>query len=271
MSLLGRIPAESALAGVAHRALMLAWSARVARRRGRSARALARALRSTGLGRFPPEERAWIARIEARRGRVASQGASAYLPAPVPGADPIPDQAAEYLASSSEPWSLPALWGGLIVRLVRELAPRSCLELGTGYGISALYAGAALRLNGVGAMTSVDSEPRLIRVATQGLSELGLDTVVRVSPGEIAQALDPVLAAVAPIDWALIDAEHNEPATVGHFESLLGGLAEGAVVLIDDIDLSAEMNRAWQRIKDQERVDLAVDLQRLGVVLISGH
>ena len=42
------------------------------------------------------------------------------------------------------------------MRLVRELRPHSCLELGTGVGVSAGYQAAAMELNGVGRLLTLD-------------------------------------------------------------------------------------------------------------------
>src|SRR5262245_40880161 len=46
--------------------------------------------------------------------------------------------------------------GEELYRFIRAHRPRSCLELGVGHGVSALYIGAALEANGVGTLTTVD-------------------------------------------------------------------------------------------------------------------
>lgn len=268
MKRLGSFATGSRSEEAVHRLVMAASSVRLVGRRDRSARALARALRTGALSRFHRDERAWITRIEERRERVASQGASHYLGPSAPVAGTEADPAAAYLATWSRAWSVPTLWGDLLLALIRQLAPRSCLELGTGYGISALYVGAALELNGGGTLTTLDREPRLIPIAEQGISELGLDGMIDVRGGAIEQTLAGALADTGPIDFALIDAEHTERATVDHFERLVPGLAAGAVVLIDDIHLSEGMTRAWMRIAAHNRVSIALDLRRLGIAMV---
>ena len=267
MSLTRRLSADSRLVDPATRALMLAASARLARRRERGAAALCRALAATALGRASAAERDSIARIEARRRRVASRDASHYGDGAAGNGGGRLDAAAGYLSEWSEPWSIPRLWGGFLLRLVRRLAPGSFVELGTGYGTSGLYVGEALRLNGRGALTTVDREPRLRPVAEEGFRELGLAELVTMITAEVDPSLGGELAGAAPIECALIDAEHTERATVAHFELLVPFLAEGAIVLVDDVHLSEEMNRAWRRIAAHERVAEAVDLNRLGVAL----
>jgi predicted O-methyltransferase YrrM len=268
MSLAGRLPAESRLLGPANRALMLAAAARLARRRERGATALRRALIATALGRATAAERDSIARVDERRRRVASRDASHYRDAAARDGDRRQDAAAGYLSEWSEPWSIPRLWGEFLLRLVRRLAPASFLELGTGYGTSGLYVGEALRLNGRGALTTVDRERRLRPVAEEGFRELGLAALVTMISAEIDESLGGELAEAAPIECALIDAEHTEPATVAHFELLLPFLAAGAIVLVDDVHLSEEMNRAWRRIAAYQQIAAAVDLHRLGAALL---
>ena len=56
------------------------------------------------------------------------------------------------------------------MRIVRELSPRACLELGAGYGISAAYQGAALELNGSGTLTTMERIEALGEIVTQGRS-----------------------------------------------------------------------------------------------------
>ena len=264
MSLLGRLRPDSGPERAATRAVMLARAARLPRSGAPTYAALRRALVTAALGRLPAEERAWISRIHARRAEVAAQDAREYA-ASAGGGEA--DEIAGYLASSAEPWSVPALWGELMLRLVRELAPGSCLELGTGFGASALYVAAALELNGSGRLVTLDREERLRPVASRGFTGLGLADRIEQVTGEIDVTIHGALAGAAPVDWALVDAEHTEAATVAHFRALRTGLAPHAVVLVDDINLSAGMRRAWEEIRGDDSVAVALDLHRLGVVV----
>ncbi len=154
------------------------------------------------------------------------------------------------------------------MRLLRELAPQSCLELGTGLGISAAYQGAALRLNGTGRLITLDGSPQWAAIAEDGLESLGLEHVA-VAVGPIADTLADVLRDAAPLDYALVDAEHTEEATVGYFESIVAHMSPQAVMVFDDISWSRELRRAWRRIAHDERVSAAFALGRMGVAVIS--
>jgi predicted O-methyltransferase YrrM len=256
------------------RVSMVSRLPRLAARRDPTSRALVRALRTTALGPIPAEEREWIGRIEARRQELAQEQnavppafdrgsmgdagePSAAIEAPVP------------IRGISALFSIPAAWGVLQMRLVRELAPKSCLELGAGVGLSAAYQAAALELNGAGTLTTLEGAHAWGAVAEQGLAALGLAGRGEVRLGAIDDTLPEVARRIAPIEYAFLDADHSERATCEHFDAILPHLAPGAVVLLDDITLSRGMRRAWKTVSGRERVWARLDLGRMGVVAVS--
>jgi predicted O-methyltransferase YrrM len=236
--------------------------------RGEAADTVARALRDGAAGRMPAAERAWVQRIEGRRAEIPFEMVEAGLD------DAGPDAGgAQRLAAAWETcrWtSLPPVWGRFLFRLVAELGPRSCLELGTGLGLSALYQGAALELRGTGELATMDTHPAA-RIAERGFERLGLERRVRLEFGEIDETLDELLGRIGPVDYALLDADHSEEATLRHFEAVLPHLSGGAVVLLDDITQTDEMRRAWAAIASNERVAVAAGLRRMGMVVLSEH
>ena len=249
MRAMARIPPSSALVGPTYRVLMAAALPRLAARRDRASRALFRALWTTALGRIPREEREWIGRIEARRAELTSADASPFVR-----------------------WmSIAPVWGRFLMRTVREVAPRSCLELGTAFGISAAYQAAALELNGAGTLTTVERNEGLGGIAEEGFSRLGLSRRVELRLESLPDSLASVLEPMPPIDYAFLDADHTESATVAHFATLLPHLREGAIVVFDDINWSDGMWRAWKSIAANERVSTVLKLRRVGIIVVAGH
>lgn len=163
---------------------------------------------------------------------------------------------------------MPRIWGRLLLRLMVELRPSTCLELGAGFGVSGLYQAAGLALNGHGRLHTLDREPTLIPIAREGFTELGLEHWIEFTVGPIGETLPRVAAAAAPIDYALIDAEHSEEATVFNFDTLRPHLAPGAIVAIDDILSTGEMQRAWETIRARPGNALTMNLRRLGIVCV---
>jgi predicted O-methyltransferase YrrM len=229
-------------------------SRRARRAGGAGGEALARALGTAGRNGFGPDERAWIDRVEARRREIPEAATDA-----------------EDIRNACPYWSIPRVWGRLLFALVRELRPASCLEMGIGFGMSAAYQGAALELNGAGSLTCLDREETLAALASETFETLGLQDRVALRMGAIGETLPSAAAEAAPIDYAYIDAEHTEAATVENFERILPHLAPGAVVVVDDIRVDAGMRRAWERIRSDPGSALALDLRRVGIVVAAGR
>ncbi len=238
--------------------------------RRRPSSAIARAVATTVSGRIPPRERSWIGAVESWREELASRQdptRAGFAPQPgglAPWATALDHTMPVYVAAAF--YSIPALWGRFLMRLVSELAPRSCIELGTGLGISAAYQGAALELGGGGSLITLDAAESWGEIARMGFSTLGLSSRIEPRLGDIGDTLEEVLKDAAPVDYAYVDAEHLEAPTLAHFEAMLPHLRDGAVVVFDDIGLSAEMRRAWREIKRHPRVSIAIGLGRMGVV-----
>jgi hypothetical protein len=73
---------------------------------------------------------------------------------------------------------------------------------------------------------------RWAAVAEEGLSSLGLGRV-EFSVGPIAGKLPDALERSAPVDYAFVDAEHTEEATVGYFESIVPHMSpQGVMVFV---------------------------------------
>ena len=241
------------------------------------ARALARALWSTAFDRVPPEERAWIERIEERRGVLADSsgveiranltaGSAEGSEWATPFEDAIP------LGGASMFMSIPALWGRFLLRVVRELAPRCALELGTAFGISTAFQAAALELNGEGTITTIDAAHDWGVVAERGFVELGLQARVDRRLGQIEDVLGEVLeSAAGRLDFAFVDAEHQGPPTLRYFEQMLPHLSERAVVVFDDIAFNRHMYSAWRTIKRHPGVGIGVNIGRMGLVTLASR
>lgn len=254
------------------RAAMLARLPLLARKRDARSTALAHAVRGAALNRLRPDEREWAVRVEARRSALAADASMVR-----PGFEAQPATDGVGFRDGGEPapiWGIAELfsisrtWGEFLLRLVRELAPRSSIELGTALGLSTAYQAAALELNDSGTLTTFEGAKAWAAVAEQGLRGLGLSDHASVEVGAIEQTLPPFLARSDAIDYAYLDADHTEEATVKHFDAILPHMAPGAVAVLDDIAFSTAMARAWHAIRSRDRVSTSLALGRMGVVTI---
>jgi predicted O-methyltransferase YrrM len=254
------------------RAAMAGRLPRVAGRRDPRLRALARVLGKVALERLRPDEREWVDRVEAMRRNLAADVTTVRPEFKGdPGSTPpgfLSDEEPIPIAGIAAFFSIPRWWGGFLLSLVRELAPRRCLELGTGLGTSTAYQAAALELNGSGTLTTLEGARAWAVVAEQGLSTLGLADRTTVEMGAIDETLTETLARIGPIDYAYLDADHSEQATVRHFDMILPHIAPGGVAVLDDISFSWEMWCAWNTVGERDRVSTALALGRMGVVAV---
>lgn len=261
----GDRPPGGSVDAAGYRTLMLVASLRLAGAGDRGSRAVRRALRSAALGLADRAERAWVRRIDSYRPRLAADAVAAV---PDPLGRPDSERVAE--AGEAVRWmSMPPVLGRLCTRLVRELEPGSCLELGTGFGVSAAYQAAALELNGAGALTSLDIDG-MANLAEAGLSALGLSHRVELVRGPIEETIADAVERSTPIDLAVLDADHTEHGTLGAFEAVVPGLAADAVVVVDDINWTDQMRAAWSSLRADRRVRTAVGLRRLGILVVDG-
>ena len=214
-----------------------------------------------GLG-IDAREAEWIDRIEQRRAEFGARTTPVVIEAQ-PGW-PRRELAPRFSASVA---SIHRPWGIFLLRLTRELRPRSSVELGAAIGISAAYQGAALELNGEGLLRTIEGAPPLAELARETLTGLAIGRV-EVTEGRFDDVLDQVMANAAPIDFVYMDAGKGREQNVLQFEQLLPHLAPGAAFVMDDIHWSREMRGAWDEIRAHERVGLSVDLWRLGACLM---
>lgn len=158
-------------------------------------------------------------------------------------------------------------YGRLLYKLVRDYRPQRCLELGTCLGISTAFIASALSQNGKGQMVTLEGSSSRSAYAEQVLSALKLSEIKFIT-GPFNQTLDPLLEDYQDVDFCYIDGHHDGDATIHYFEKISAVLSDGAIVVVDDITWSEDMNRAWNTIRKKEEVALTVDTYMMGICII---
>lgn len=155
--------------------------------------------------------------------------------------------------------------GSLLYRIALTYQPDACLELGTNLGFSTLY-------QAMGApesrFISIEGASNLAKIAASQLPIFGAPQV-EIIHGDFMDVLQN------RIDWAnfspahvLLDGNHREEATIAYFEYLLPKVKDGAMILLDDINWSPGMQRAWKHICKHKEVSVSMDLWHLGICAI---
>lgn len=155
-------------------------------------------------------------------------------------------------------------WCVLLFELVRKLRPATSVELGTGLGISSAYQGAALELNERGRLVTLEAVEGHVAIARESFKRLGLGRV-DARHGRFEDLLSRVMSDHAPVNLVFVDGNHTQEATLRYAETIKPFLAEGAVVIYDDISFSDEMERAWETLAGDADIGVAIDFGPLGL------
>ena len=223
---------------------------------------IARAIQRTLDQRLEAGEANWTEEIEALRTELGASTAPVD-PAAAAGSGGGSGSIGELCRTSSKtrPWAL------LLFHIIREHRPERCIELGACLGITAAYQAAAIALNQRGALVTLEGSGARAALADRNLRRLGLDRV-RVVTGRFQATLAPVLEESGGVDYAFIDGHHDEAATLAYFDQIAAKAAPGAIVVLDDIDWSPGMRRAWETLRARDVVAASVDLFLMGVCVL---
>lgn len=162
--------------------------------------------------------------------------------------------------------------GRLLSATARVMASDRAIEVGTAYGMSALFLAAAMG-DGGRLVTLERSEPQL-SVAREILSREHGDAVA-VLGGISTELGEAVRERVGHAGLLFHDGEHSRQAYLDDFSAFEPLLGPGAVVLYDDIDWAlggagSDTYGGWREVAGHARVRRAVELDReFGLLLLS--
>lgn len=132
--------------------------------------------------------------------------------------------------------------GALIQRVIREVQPATYLEVGLAYGVSALFAGEALRALGRPYTHHILDPMQYSNwkgIGVHNLRQAGLWDAVAFHPEASEYCLPRLAEAGLQIDMAFIDGWHTFDHTLIDFFYINRMLRVGGVVLFDDAHFPA--------------------------------
>lgn len=154
----------------------------------------------------------------------------------------------------------------VLFALIREIQPKVVLEIGTNVGVSGAYIAAALRLNGLGVLTTLEGSSPKADLAARNFDVLGLAKHVRVVVGDFSETLRASLGEVGDVNVAFIDGYHDSEATTEYHRTITEHASSGAVLVYDDIGWSDGMRSAWRTIAAD--LEVAVDVRGVGYCVL---
>ncbi len=156
-------------------------------------------------------------------------------------------------------------WAQLLFRIVNYYQPSTILELGTSMGISTAYMALA---NPKARIITAEGSSAIAAQAKKNFQSLQLSSIEQVT-GNFDDTLPRILSKLPRLDLAFIDGNHRYEPTLRYFDQLLPSLHAGSIVIFDDIHWSADMEKAWQAIRENSAVRLSIDLFFVGLVFFS--
>lgn len=153
--------------------------------------------------------------------------------------------------------------GALLYRICQYYQPKQCLELGAHLGISTIYQGLGLEKS---SFLTIEGIPEFAEVARQNLHKMGLTAEVKV--GRFEDVLENMDLQDFQPDYVFVDGNHTEEATLNYFQMLLPNMADGGIMIFDDIYWSKGMMNAWQTIAAHPEVSVSLDLFFFGICFI---
>jgi predicted O-methyltransferase YrrM len=150
----------------------------------------------------------------------------------------------------------------LLFRIVKKYQPQTVIELGTSLGLTTSYFSLA---KPDARIITIEGSPEVAEIAEKNFKELGLKNI-SVIKGNFDDILPEVLKQVDRIGLAFIDGNHLFEPTRRYFEMLLDKCDNDSILVFDDIHWSAEMENAWEHIKNHSVVKATLDLFFIGLV-----
>ncbi|MFP4023275.1 MAG: O-methyltransferase [Thiohalospira sp.] len=153
-------------------------------------------------------------------------------------------------------------YGGLIYRLVKYFNPENILEIGTSLGISTMYIAKGAPKSTI---ITIEGVKVKIQIAQELTKVLKINNINFLN-GNFNTVLPEVLKKINTLDFVFFDGNHNQQATLKYFDICLAKAHNNSVFVFDDIHWSADMEKAWDKIKKHKKVSVSIDLFRMGII-----
>lgn len=128
----------------------------------------------------------------------------------------------------NDAWQIPWVEGELLYQIALTSGARRIVEVGTSYGFSGLFWGAALRRTG-GELHTIDKDPKKYDSSKLTFTQAGLNDLIT---NHLGDGRDIAAKLAGPIDIAFIDAD--KPACEAYFNLLWPKVRVGGSILTDN-------------------------------------
>lgn len=152
----------------------------------------------------------------------------------------------------------------LLFRIVRYFQPKSILEIGTSLGLAT----SALSLGNKNAeIITLEGCPNTQKQSQVQLQEQNSNFQnIEFVNTEFSSYFKTLHLSSITHNLIYFDGNHSKKATLDYFEALLPTISNDSVWIFDDIHWSADMEEAWEIIKNHPKVSVTIDTFQWGIV-----
>jgi len=127
--------------------------------------------------------------------------------------------------------------GKFLHLLARSIGAKKILEFGTLGGYSTTWLARALPEDGT--ITTLEIDPRCVKLATENLTAAGLINKVNIILGRATETIETLSATPTPFDLVFIDANSDENAT--YFKHAKRLVRQGGVIIVDNVNCGGKV------------------------------
>ncbi len=153
-------------------------------------------------------------------------------------------------------------YGRLIYQLVKHYKPENILEIGTSLGISTLYLASGSPEVKIATIEGVKEKAQIAQKLAHEINLTDIHFIV----DDFDSALPEVIKKFDKLDVVFFDGNHTKNSTLKYFNICLNKANHDSIFIFDDIHWSEEMEQAWDTIINHEKVQISLDLFRMGIV-----
>ena len=150
----------------------------------------------------------------------------------------------------------------VLFRLVKHYQLQTIVELGTSLGLTTSYFSKA---NPEAKVVTIEGSPQIALIAQENFLKLN-STNIQLIYGNFDDMLPSALSKLSAIDLGYVDGNHRYQPTINYFYQFLSKSHSQTILVFDDIHWSAEMEQAWEEIKQHPEVQYTIDIFFLGFV-----
>ena len=159
----------------------------------------------------------------------------------------------------------------LLFRIVYYFQPKSILEIGTSLGLATSALSLGNKNSNIitleGCPNTMATAKKMFQVSSFKFPNNNVE-FVNTEFNLYFENFKPETLNLKPqiFDLVYFDGNHSKKATLDYFEALLPTISNDSVWIFDDIHWSAEMEEAWEIIKNHPKVSVTIDTFQWGIV-----